>query len=186
MKRRRYHAWPPDRVSSIGSVGRSSPIPFHPLSPPSIMAKLSTFLLLLVLGCSLLGIGDAFAKPQSEARQLYDRVMEEFQQKEYEAARAGFELFLSLHGDSNYAGSAQFWIGECYYRMSQLQDAMTAFQKVLSHYPHSVKTAGATLKIGLIYKKLGQPDPSRILLERVIITFPQSQEAEVARKTLRR
>lgn len=127
---------------------------------------------------------EAFAVPQSEARQFYDRVMEEFQQKEYEAAQAGFELFLTLHGKSNYAGSAQFWIGECYYRLSRLAEAKEAFQKVLSHYPQNTKTAGATLKLGLIYGKQGQPDPARILLHRVIIEFPHSHEATVARKAL--
>lgn len=138
----------------------------------------------IVIGLGLVGFGHSVAAPQTDARQLYDRVMEEFQQKEYEAARAGFELFLSLHGKSKYAGSAQFWIGECYYRLSQLPEAMTAFQKVLRHYPDSSKIAGATLKIGLIYGKLGQSDPSRILLERVLVKFPQSQEAIVARKAL--
>jgi hypothetical protein len=34
------------------------------------------------------------------ARHLYDRVMDEFRHKEYEAALAGFRLFLKLHGQS--------------------------------------------------------------------------------------
>ena len=43
---------------------------------------------------------DLFAappQPPDDSRRLYDRVMEEFRHKDYDAALAGFRFFLELH-----------------------------------------------------------------------------------------
>ena len=118
-------------------------------------------------------------------KRLYDRVMKEFQRKDYKAALAGFQFFLALHGKSPLASSAQYWIGECEYRLGRYQEAMQAFELVLARYPGSPKLAAATLKKALTYEKLGQINESRILLERVMVDFPATQEAEVAKKALK-
>jgi hypothetical protein len=46
--------------------------------------------------------------------------------------------------------------------------------------------AAATLKKALTYEKLGQVNESRILLERIMLDFPNTQEAELAKKALKR
>jgi tol-pal system protein YbgF len=119
------------------------------------------------------------------AKRLYDRVMQEFQRKDYEAALAGFRFFLELHGRSPLASSAQYWIGECEFRLGRYREAMESFEKMLSRYPSSPKVAAATLKKALTYEKLGHAAQARILLERVLVDFPNTQEAEVAKKTLK-
>ena len=119
-------------------------------------------------------------------KRLYDRVMKEFQEKDYEAALAGFRFFLALHGKSPLASSAQYWIGECEFRLGRYRDAMQSFDTVLSRYPSSPKFAAATLKKALTYEKLGQMNESRILLERIAVDFPNTQEAELAKKALRK
>ena len=53
------------------------------------------------------------AQVQDTSRHLYDRVMEEFKHRDYEAALAGFRLFLELHGQTSLAANAQYWVGEC-------------------------------------------------------------------------
>jgi len=112
--------------------------------------------------------------------------MEEVRHKDYEAALAGFRLFLELHSRSPLASSAQYWVGECEFRLRRYPKALTSFYDVMSRYPKSSKLAGATLKIGLIYAKLGQQKDSRIVLERVVDQFPNTAEAEVALKHLGR
>ncbi|MCP9451062.1 MAG: hypothetical protein NNA23_00090 [Nitrospira sp.] len=42
------------------------------------------------------------------SRRLDDRIMEEFQQQDYEAALAGFRLFIELHGHSSLAANAHY------------------------------------------------------------------------------
>jgi TolA-binding protein len=90
-----------------------------------------------------------------------------------------------MHGQSPLAPSAQYWIGECEYRMGRYKDAVTSFEKAMTRYPGSPKLAAATLKKALTYQKLGLDNQSRILLERVVIQFPASQEAELAKKALK-
>lgn len=137
-----------------------------------------------ILLAALLVLPPAVFPADDTAKRLYDRVMSEFQNKDYEAALAGFRLFVELHGQSSLAPSAQYWIGECEYRLGRYGEAVTSFDKVLTSYPSSVKIASATLKKALSFQKLGLANQSRILLERVLVQFPTSQEADLAKKAL--
>jgi tol-pal system protein YbgF len=121
---------------------------------------------------------------QDTSRHLYDRVMEEFKHRDYEAALAGFRLFLELHGQTALAANAQYWVGECQYRMGRYKDALTSFYNVVSYYPLSPKLAASTLKIGQTYTKLKDYEKAKIMYERVLDEYPDSAEAEAARKAL--
>jgi tol-pal system protein YbgF len=126
----------------------------------------------------------AQAQVSDSSRRLYDRVMEEFRHKDYEAALEGFKLFLELHAQSALAANAQYWIGECQYRTGRYRDALNSFYNVISYYPLSQKLAASTLKIGQIYTKQGDRDKAHLMFERVTDQYPDSPEAEVARKAL--
>ncbi len=149
-----------------------------------------TLVLVAVLSLISQTIGNlptAWAAPaqvQDTSRHLYDRVMEEFKHRDYEAALAGFRLFLELHGQTSLAANAQYWVGECQYRMGRYKDALKAFYNVVSTYPLSPKLAASTLKIGQTYGKLKDQEKARMMFERVVDQYPDSPEAEVARKAL--
>ena len=133
------------------------------------------------------GLPDVWAAPaqvQDTSRHLYDRVMEEFKHRDYEAALAGFRLFLELHGQTSLAANAQYWVGECQFRMGRYKDALKAFYNVVSYYPLSPKLAASTLKIGQTYTKLKDHEKAHMMFERVVDQYPDSPEAEVARKAL--
>lgn len=123
-------------------------------------------------------------QPLDPARQLYDRVMEEFQRGDFQAAHAGFRFFLELHARSPLAENAQFWLAECEFRQGRYRDAIASFSKVLSTSPRHAKVPAATWKMGLAYAKLGLKDESRILFERIRVEFPGSPEAALAKKAL--
>jgi tol-pal system protein YbgF len=133
---------------------------------------------------SLSEVWAAPAQVQDTSRHLYDRVMEEFKHRDYEAALAGFRLFLELHGQTSLAANAQYWVGECQFRMGRYKDALKAFYNVVSYYPLSPKLAASTLKIGQTYTKLKDSEKARMMFERVVDQYPDSPEAEVARKAL--
>ncbi len=144
-------------------------------------------LALLVLLGHLATIPDLFAappQPPDNSRRLYDRVMEEFRHKDYDAALAGFRFFLELHGQSALSANAQYWMGECQYRMGHFKDALGSFYNVISYYPVSQKLAASTLKIGQIYTRQGDREKAQMMYERVTDQYPYSAEAEVARKAL--
>ena len=121
---------------------------------------------------------------QDSSRRLYDRIMEEFKHRDYEAALAGFRFFIEVHGHSSLAANAQYWIGECQYRMGRYKDALASFYNVVSYYPLSPKLAASTLKIGQTYTKLGDQEKARMMYERVVDQYPDSSEAELARKAI--
>ncbi|HEY7130067.1 MAG TPA: tol-pal system protein YbgF [Nitrospira sp.] len=140
----------------------------------------------LVVGITVVSssVWAAPSQVQDTSRHLYDRVMEEFKHRDYEAALAGFRLFLELHGQTSLAANAQYWVGECQYRMGRYKEALKAFYNVVSSYPLSPKLAASTLKIGQTYNKLKDQEKARMMFERVVDQYPDSPEAEVARKAL--
>ncbi len=121
-------------------------------------------------------------QPQDTSRRLYDRVMAEYNRKDYEAALAGFRFFLALHSQTSLAANAQYWVGECQYRLGRYKDALTSFYNVVSYYPLSQKLASSTLRIGQAHAKLGEHEKARVMYARVLQDYPGSPEAEVARK----
>ncbi|MBK9947137.1 MAG: tol-pal system protein YbgF [Nitrospira sp.] len=142
---------------------------------------------ILLLFFILLSAGQPFAAPaqrQDTTRHLYDRIMEEFKHRDYEAAMAGFRLFIELHGQSALAANAQYWIGECQFRTRRYQDALQSFYDVVSNYPLSPKLAASTLKLGQTYIKLKDQDKARLMFDRVIDQYPDSPEAEAAHKAI--
>ncbi|HMS86031.1 MAG TPA: tol-pal system protein YbgF [Nitrospira sp.] len=143
--------------------------------------------LLLLLLSIILSTGQLFAAPtqrQDSTRHLYDRIMEEFKHRDYEAAMAGFRLFIELHGQSALAANAQYWIGECQFRTRRYRDALQSFYDVVSNYPLSPKLPASTLKLGQTYIKLGDQEKARLMFDRVIDQYPDSAESEVAHKAI--
>ena len=144
-------------------------------------------LALLVLLGNLTTVPELLAAsppPPESSRRLYDRVMEEFRHKDYPAALAGFRFFLELHGQSSLSANAQYWLGECQYRMGHYKDALGSFYDLISYYPMSQKVAASTLKIGQIYTRQGDREKAQVMYERVTDQYPDSAEAEVARKAI--
>lgn len=148
-----------------------------------ILKSIAIFLLLLILSSTSLSIA-APTQRQDTTRRLYDRVMDEFKHRDYAAAMAGFQLFIELHSQSALAANAQYWIGECHYRMGRYREALKSFYDVVSNYPLSPKLAASTLKLGQTYTKLGDPEKARLMFDRVVDQYPDSSEADVARKAL--
>lgn len=149
--------------------------------------RLFTIGIALFLSTLLFSDDISFAAPKKmndTSRRLYDRIMTEFKHREYEAALAGFRLFMELHSKSTLAPNAQYWIGECQYHMGQYTEALNSFYDVVMNYPQSQKTAASTLKLGQTYTKLGDHDNARVMFDRVVDQYPASSEAELARRAI--
>jgi tol-pal system protein YbgF len=149
-----------------------------------VKLMMSTLSGMIVLLCSLNLAIAAPSNMQESSRHLYDRVMEEFKHRDYEAALAGFRFFLELHGQSSLAANAQYWAGECQYRLGRNKEALKSFYHVVSSYPLSPKLGASTLKIGQIYTRLKDHEKARMTYERVVGEYPESAEADLARKAL--
>ena len=142
-----------------------------------------TFLVISMLGFTAPSLA-ASTKGQDISRHLYDRVMEEFTRGDYEAALAGFRLFIEVHRQSALAANAQYWIGECQYRLGHYHDALDSFYNVRSYNPVSPKIAASAFKIGQTYARLGDYHKARLMFDRVLDQYSEGPEAHLARKAL--
>jgi TolA-binding protein len=124
--------------------------------------------------------------PERDApRRLYERVMQEMRGGDCEAVVQGFRLFIEMHGGSSLAPHADYWRGDCEFRLGRYAESIASFDRLIERASANPKLAAAALmKKGLSYKKLGEPGRSRHALELVVVQFPETQAADLARQAL--
>jgi len=140
------------------------------------------FVIISVLGVTVPAF-PASTKMHDGSRHLYDRVMKEFKHGDYEAALAGFKFFIQLHHKSRLVANAHYWIGECQYRLGRYEAALDSFYSASSS-PSSPKLVASELKIGQSFSKLGDQERARLMFERIVSEYPNTAEAESARKAI--
>jgi tol-pal system protein YbgF len=128
--------------------------------------------------------GTPATKPSSED-ELYRSAKQAFDQGDSEAARKGFQEFISRYPDSKNADNAQFWIGEIYYREKWYEKAILEYQNVIEKYPKGNKVPAALLKQGLAFSNIGDSANAKLILEELVRKYPKSNEAKVAAEKLK-
>jgi len=139
-----------------------------------------------VIGTDMQSVeADLAGLPRDSARRLYDRIMDEFHRKDCQAAESGFRMFVVIHQDSPLIPYAEYWRGECAFRDGRYQDAIEAYDRTVSRSPLPPRlAASAFMRKGVAYAKLGKLNRSRNVLELVVVQFPNSEQAVLARKVL--
>jgi tol-pal system protein YbgF len=120
---------------------------------------------------------------ESEA---YDRALGYYRDDRYEEAMAGFKNFLTLYPTSDLADNAHFWIGECHRVLKKYEEAILAYQKVINGYPKGNKVPSAMLQQALTFEKINDITTANLVFKKLVKDFPETKEAEIARKRLRR
>ena len=116
--------------------------------------------------------------------ELYAKAKQDFDSGELEAARTDFTEFLKRFPKSAIADSAQFWIGEIYYRQKWYEKAILEYQKVIENYPKGNKIQASLLKQGFSFFNLGDKSNGRLILKELITKYPSSNEAKIAKQKL--
>jgi tol-pal system protein YbgF len=80
--------------------------------------------------------------------------------------------------------NAQFWVGKTYYQKKDFEKAILEYEKVIVKYPEGDKVSAALFKQALAFSDLGDKTNARNLLKRVIERYPQSDQADMAKKRL--
>ncbi|MFT4560766.1 MAG: tol-pal system protein YbgF [Gammaproteobacteria bacterium] len=122
--------------------------------------------------------------PDSEV--AYNSAFSLLKAGQYDESIAAFSSFLELYPRSHYADNAQYWLGETYYVRREFELAIGEYQKLLKHYPTSMKLSHAMLKIGYSYHELAQTDQARAVLEDLRNRFAGSTAARLAEDRIRR
>lgn len=122
--------------------------------------------------------------PSTGAGDLYKDAYEAFQKNDLEGARKKFEVFLKQYPNTELSDNAQFWIGETYYAQKEYEKAILEYEKAIVKYPEGDKIPSALFKQALAFLELGDKTNGRNLLRRVMEKYPQSEQAEMAKKKL--
>ena len=115
---------------------------------------------------------------------MYAAAYQTFKEGQYDKSRTEFKNFLVAYPDTEYAGNAQFWIGECYFFEKNYEQAILEYEKVAKNYPKGNKVPYALLKQGLSFLKLNDKTSAKLILQQVIRDFPNTNQARIARSKL--
>ena len=109
--------------------------------------------------------------------QVYESAYDQYTNRQFGEAEAGFRLFLSRHRDHELAGNAQYWLGETYYVQGKYKDAARNFLAGFQTYPKSARAANALLKLGMSLNKLGQKEQACGAFAEVPKKYPAAADA---------
>ncbi len=122
--------------------------------------------------------------PSTTAGALYKDAFETFQKGDLEGSRKKFEAFLKTYPNMELSDNAQFWIGETFFLKKDFEKAILEYEKVIVKYPEGDKVPSALLKQGLSFLELGDRANARTLLRRVVDRYPNTEQADIAKKRL--
>jgi tol-pal system protein YbgF len=123
------------------------------------------------------------AKKQNKET-MYAAAYQTFKDGHYDKSRTEFKNFLATYPNTEYAGNAQFWIGECYFFEKNYEQAILEYEKVAKNYPKGNKVPFALLKQGFSFLNLNDKISAKLILQKVIKDFPNTNQARIARSKL--
>lgn len=129
--------------------------------------------------------GDSAGDPAKE-KLYYDAAFDLIKAKDFDKASQAFGAFLRKYPNSQYAGNAQYWLGEVNLAKGDLQGAGQAFAKVSQLYPQHNKVPDSLYKLADVELRLGNRDKAQGILRQVIAQFPNSSAAQLAQRQLNR
>lgn len=136
-------------------------------------------------GAVVAGAAPAQAPGAETPQALYERGLDLIQrQGDLAKGREVMQDFLKKHPQDQLAVNAMYWIGETYYGEKKYENAILQFQDVIQKYGDHPKVASALYKQGLSFQALGDNKNAKVILKKVVDTFPLAEEAKKAKEKL--
>ena len=130
----------------------------------------------------------ASSEPGDPAKEklYYDAAFDLIKAKDFDKASQAFAAFLRKYPNSQYAGNAQYWLGEVNLAKGDLQGAGQAFAKVSQLYPKHAKVPDSLYKLADVERRLGHADKVKGILQQVVSQYPGTSAAQLAQRDLQR
>jgi len=130
----------------------------------------------------------AGSEPADPAKEklYYDAAFDLIKAKDFDKASQAFAAFLRKYPNSQYAGNAQYWLGEVNLAKGDLQGAGQAFAKVSQLYPKHAKVPDSLYKLADVERRLGHPDRVKGILQQVVSQYPGTSAAQLAQRDLQK
>lgn len=126
------------------------------------------------------------AKKPMTPQYIYHDALNLFNEGKTTEAREALESFLKRYPSMELSDNAQFWIAESYYKEGNYEDAILSYENLIKKFPKSDKVPGAMLKQAFAFRALGDLNTTRVILSTLKERFPDSKEAEIATKKLKK
>ncbi len=118
------------------------------------------------------------------AGDLFSQGMAEFKAGKYKDAYRIFEQVLAENPSGKKAARTLFYMAECLFAQGEYDLAILDYQKVISNHARDPHTPTALLKQGISFEKLTDNETAKIIYKKLIKDYPDTPEAEKARKRL--
>lgn len=116
---------------------------------------------------------------------LYQNGLRDFTSGNYDLAHQEFSDYIRNFPGNDLASNAQFYLGEISFAQGDYKDAISAYDTVLTNYPHSFKLAASLYKKALAELQAGLKTSGTRDLREVVRQFPGTDEARHAQAKLR-
>jgi TolA-binding protein len=123
--------------------------------------------------------------PTMSAETLFQNAMRDKEGGNAELALKEFTEYVQVYGTSEQAAAAQYHIGDIHYRNERYEEAVVAFDQVLSNYLDSDRAPDAHYMKGMALLKLGETAKARGEFNTLIKRFPNNELSTKARSQLR-
>jgi tol-pal system protein YbgF len=110
------------------------------------------------------------------AKQLYETAYGHLMQRDYGAAQAAFEDFLTRYPNDSLAGNAQYWLGEAHFVRGEYKAAAGSFLKGYQNYAGNARASDSLLKLAMSLDRLGQKDAACSSFSELSTRFPDAPE----------
>jgi tol-pal system protein YbgF len=120
-----------------------------------------------------------------EESQFYHKAYTAYVNGDFDTAIAGFERYLELYPDTEFADIAQYWIAESFFSLGEYETALREYDKFIAQYPNSDKIPAAYLSKAEVYLQLDRRLEANSHLQYIINRFPETDTARKAEERLR-
>lgn len=121
---------------------------------------------------------------QVKPEDIYKSAVEDINRGNYALAESRLLTFLIQFPEHELAGNAQYWLAEAAYGQENWKLAVTEVEKLIKKYKKSSKLPAGYLLKGMAEIQIGHKISARTSFNRLIKSFPNSEEAARAKELL--
>jgi TolA-binding protein len=118
------------------------------------------------------------------AEQMYETSLGQLRLGSAGTARSGFRELMRAYPTSDKVPDALYYIGQSF-ETESADSALVYYDQVARNHPESPRSASALYHIGLIRERANALTEAREAYQRVVSSYPDSDEAALARDRLR-
>lgn len=123
--------------------------------------------------------------PGMSAEKAYTDARRDLQSGNTDLAQQEFQQYLTYFPNTEFAASAQYYLGEIAYNKGDYNGAVQSFDALLERYPQNPRTADAHLEKANALLKLGQRTRAVAEYRLLVDNFPRTDDARKASQALK-